>query len=293
MAGRGWHLAICLVTATLAGCTGYSEKSNFTPPSVPLLGSLATADHDDTTATVLLSASVAGLTCAESRIVLARAEGEGFKSVQVLGIRSQYGGGEAAAVADLAPGTYHVVLVACRNGNNVVSVGGAHSGSQEVPWKTELWGRSLAYFALASGEVLDAGQLTIQAVTVKGFSQSIADRKTKVSVEASGTAALAEATRLRPDLASRLHSIPMTLAGGEPMIIFKCRLEAPDKALPNDGTSHVTDLVAQNPAAGQVIANIGSSTRDAERCVDAGAANDKLLSAAAGAAVTAVGSAAP
>ncbi len=275
-----------VLTATLAACSGYSPKSNFTLPSVPFLASDSGAEGGDGKASVLLSASVAGLTCAESRIVLARADGDGYKTAQVLSINSQFGGGAAAVVADLTPGTYHIVDVACRNGNNVVSVG-AVAGNDMVPWKPEKWSRALASFALANGEVLDAGQLTVTAEQVKGFTTGLSNRRAKASVEASGTAALAEATRLRPELAATLHSSLMTIVDGGPLLITKCKLTAPDKALPSDGSSKVPELVAQNPVVGALLSSVSAATRDADRCVSESKMNDQLMSAAAGAAAAA------
>jgi hypothetical protein len=137
---------------------------------------------------------------------------------------------------------------------------------------------------VTDGDVLDAGELTLKAEAVKSFTQGMSNRKVRASVEPSATAALAEAARLRPDLATKLHTTFMTLADNGALVIAKCKLEAADKVLPKDGSSNLPDVVAQNPAAGPLIATLGSATSEAQRCVPEGAPNDKQLTAVAGAA---------
>ena len=264
----------------LAGCSGYSAKSAFTMPNFRQfrLGDKV-AEGGIGRGTVLLSASLNGLTCAETRIVLARAEGAAFRTADVLSVDTRFGGGAAAAVADLAPGTYHVAQVACRNGNSVVFAGGDPKG-EGVPWKAAEWRAPLASFALANGEVLDAGHLKITAEKVKGFTTSIANRKAKAAIEPSGNAALAEAARLRPELAGKLHAQAMTLTGDGGVTLAKCHLLAPEKALPADGSSHLPEVVAANPAAGPVLQTFGTPTRDADKCIGELKTQDHLLNAA-------------
>ena len=70
------------LAAMLCGCSGYSQKSDFTLPSFPGLAAMTgLGPRDDGKATVMFSASIDGLTCAESLVVLAQADGDGFKTV--------------------------------------------------------------------------------------------------------------------------------------------------------------------------------------------------------------------
>ncbi len=284
------RLVPCLTAALLAGCTGYDPKSNFTLPSVPILTGTVVDTRDDSTATVVISAVIGGLTCAESRIALARADGAGLKTFGVLEIKSQFGSGAAAGVTDLEPGAYYVVAVACRNGANVVAVMAtpdAATPPDPVPWRPQRWANSLAAFTIASGAVLDVGQLTFTPEKVKGFSSTIGNRKALAAVQLSSGNALAETLRLRPDIAAKLHSSPMALLTGGAVSIAKCRLEAPDKALPKDGSSHLPDIVAQNPEAAPLVSAYATPLRDSNRCVPEGRTQDKVLSAVAGAAAAA------
>lgn len=283
-------LQLCLAATVLAGCTGADPKSNFALPSVPYLAGTAGSARAENKATVLVSASIAGLTCAESRITLARADGAGFKTFGVLEINSQFGGGAAAGVTDLDPGAYHIVSVACRNGANVVAVTAtpdAATPPDPVPWQPKRWANSLAAFTVPSGDVLDVGQLTFTPEKVKGFSAGIDKRKALASVALSSGAALAETLRLHPEIAANLHSGPMALLAAGPVAIAKCRLEAPARALPTDGSSHLPDIVAQNPEAAPLVADFATQLRDANRCVPEGKTQDKVLSAVAGAAAAA------
>lgn len=290
MDSRHAILCLCLTAALLAGCTGADPKSNLSLPSVPFLSGTAGEARGDSKATLVVSASIAKLTCAESRIVLARADGGGFKTIGVLEVNSQFGGGAAAGVTDLDPGAYHITAVACRNGSNVVSVMAAPDAAtppDPVPWRPARWSTALASFAVTSGEVLDVGQLTFTAEKVKGFATGIDKRKAVASVEASSGNALAETLRLHPEIAATLHSSPMTLAATGPLLIAKCHLESPNRALPNDGSSHLPEIVAQNPEAAPLVNAYATPLRDADRCVPEGKTQDKVLSAVAGAAAAA------
>jgi hypothetical protein len=282
----------CLTAALLAGCSGYDPKSNFTLPSVgPSVFSEVTGPARlDNKATVVVSASIAGLSCAESRIVLAQADGAGFKTHGVVEVSSTFGSGAAAGVTDLDPGTYHIAAVACRNGANVVSVMAAPDPStppDPVPWRPQRWAGSLASFAVGTGQVLDIGRLAFTPEKVKGFSPGIDKRKAVVTVVASSGEALAETLRLRPEVAANLHSSAMTLTGGAQPTISKCHLEGTDRALPKDGSSKLPDIVAQNPEAAPLVAAYATPLRDASRCVSESKSQDKALSAVAGAAAKA------
>lgn len=281
-------LSLCLAAALLAGCSGVDPKSNFSLPTVPFLASAAGAARADSKATLVVSAAIADLTCAESRVVIARPDGAGFKSFGVIAVASQFGGGAAAGITDIDPGTYHIVAVACRNGANVVAVMAAPDpGSttpDPVPWQPQRWTSSLAAFTIASGDVLDIGQLTFTPEKVKGFSTGIDKRKAIASVAVSSGNALAETLRLHPEIAANLHSGPMALLTGAAVTIMKCHLEAPARPLPSDGSSRLPDIVAQNPEAGPLVSAVATPLRDSNRCVPEGKTQDKVLSAVAGAA---------
>ena len=280
----GWGsraAALGALTGLLAGCSGYSPKSDFTPPSVSIFGGFGAAGPaTEGKATVLLSSVVEGLTCAESRIVVARADGNVFKTVRVEKFDSLFGGGAGAAVIDLDPGSYHVVQVACRNGANVVYAG-ANPRQDAVPWQADHWTRSLASFAVADGDVLDAGALVVTPAKVDGFGAGINGRKASLAVRQSGEAALAEIVRVRPDLAPRLHSNPMQAADVKDLALGKCRLVAPSRPLPGDGSSKLTDALAEHPEAAPVIKSIGSATTEADGCVPEAAGGLPLAGVAA------------
>ena len=261
-------MATGLLAALLGGCTGYSAQSAFTLPTLaPVnLSAFGLASGQDAKSTVLLSANIAGLTCAESRVVLARPDAIGFATAGVYPVNSQFGNGSAAAVIDLAPGIYHIVHVACRNGSNVVSAG-ANPHKDAVPWTAPRWDKSLASFELAPGEVLDAGELSVKLATVEGFSAGIDGRAAKFAIRPSDPQAMAELVRQRPDQAPNLHAVPMTLTASGAQTISKCRLIAPKLVLPTDGSSKVPEILAENPQVKPVFDMVAGGTRDANSCV--------------------------
>src|SRR5450631_762220 len=259
-------VSLWVLAAALAGCSGYSPKSNFTLPSVSPFGNLFSAPPAEGKATVLFSSTISGLSCAEKRVVIGQAEGDGFRTVMQEKIDSGFGRGEGAAVVDLDPGTYHVVEVACRNGAYVVHAG-ANPVKDAVPWQAERWTRSLASFTLASGDVLDAGELVITPVTVSGFGAGINGRKADIAVRPSPEGALAEIVRERPELAPRLHTSWMQIADVSQLALAKCRLDAPRQAPVHDGSSKLTDALAEHPEAAPVVKSIGTATTTAESCV--------------------------
>ena len=278
----GWSpLAIGILAASLAGCSGYSPKSNFILPTLPILALAATAPAGSDKSTVLISADVAGLTCAEGLIVLGRADATGFATAGTYAVDSQYGAGSAAAVIDLTPGTYHVVHVACRNGSKVVSAG-TNPHKDAVPWRSEHWDKSLASFELVPGELLDVGELAVTAGAVEGFASGIDGRKATLAVRPSNARALAELIHQRPDQAPALRARPMQLTATTTSSLAKCRLVAPKVVLPKDGSSKVPDLLAENPAAKPVVEMIAGGTRDADGCVPESDALPSLTPAAAG-----------
>ena len=280
MAARIGSVVIGVLAGSLAGCSGYSPQSNFTLPSLPVFGPVAKDVGGDRKSTVLMSANIAGLTCAEARIVLARAEGPGFATTGVYAVESLFGSGANGAVIDLDPGTYHVVQVSCRNGGKVVYAG-ANPAKNAVPWQSDHWNQSLASFGLGAGEVLDVGELTLTLATVAGFSAGIDGRKAELSVHASSQRAVAEFARLHPDQAPRLRTTPLTLVASASSTIAKCRLVAPRRALPQDGTSKVPEILASTPEAKPVIESITGGIKDADGCVPDGAAAPAQASAQA------------
>ena len=261
-----WVAAMGVLATGLAGCSGYSPKSDFSLPTITPFGALSGAPSPEGKATVLLSSAIQGLTCAEKRVVLALADGDGFKTVRQEKIDSTFGGGAGASVIDLDPGTYHVVQVACRNGAYVVYAG-ANPVKGAVPWQAERWQRSLASFAVAPGDVLDAGELLMVPVQVQGFGSGIDGRKVDAAVRPSPEKALAEIVRARPELAPKLHTSWMQVTGGGQLALAKCRLDSPQRALPKDGSSKLPDVMAAHPEAAPIVKSIGTATTDADSCV--------------------------
>jgi len=280
MWSRHRPIAPVVLAASLAACSGYSPKSEFTPPSLSNFGTSAGIFSPGYgKATVLVSSGIAGLTCAESRIVLAQAEGDGFKTVRIEKVANLFGAGASAAVIDLDPGTYHIVEFACRNGANVVYAG-TNPSKDAVPWQADHWTHSLASFALVSGDVMDAGELLLTPIKVVGFASGIDGRKANLSVGPSPQTALAEIVRVRPELAPGLHSAVMHLAGATEIVLAKCRLVAPQKAVPADGTSKLPEVLAAHPEAAPVVKSIGTATTDADSCVSEGGSGFPLTSSA-------------
>ena len=257
-----------LLAALLAGCSSYSSQSAFTLPTLSAfnLPQFASPSDDGAKGTVLLSANIAGLTCAESRVVLARADATGFATAGVFPINSQFGNGSGGAVIDLPSGIYHIVHVACRNGSKVVSAG-VNPYKEAVPWKSDHWESSLASFELAPGDVLDVGELSVTLAKVDGFSSGIDGRAAAFAVKPSDPHALAELIRQRPDDAPRLHTAAMTLKSAGAQTISKCRLVAPKVRLATDGSSKVPELLADHPQAKPVFDMIAGGTKDADGCV--------------------------
>jgi hypothetical protein len=257
---------VVLFAASLTACSGYSPKSSFSMPSIlPAFGS-PSATPAEGKATVLLSSSIQGLTCAEKRVVLAQADGDGFKTVRQERVDSIYDGGTGAAVMELDPGTYHIVEVACRNGAYVVHAG-TNPAPGAVPWQAGRWTRNLASFDVSPGEVLDAGELVLTPVVVSGFGGGIDGRKADLAVRPSSEPALAEIVRARPELAPRLHTSWMTVAQGPDVLLAKCHLQSPNKPLPTDGSSKLPDALAAHPEAKSLIDGIGWATTDAKACL--------------------------
>jgi len=264
MRGLVRYLALGAAAAGLAACSGYSPKSDFTLPSVnPFASTTGTVAGDK--ATVMFASGIEGLSCAETHIVLAQADGDGFRTVHHERIDTRFGGGAGAAVLVLDPGTYHVVALACRNGANVVHAG-TNPKADGVPWQSEHWTRSLATFSLASGEVLDAGELILAPQKVAGFAAGIDGRKANLTLRPSSEAALAEIVHTQPDIAPKLHTRWMQLVDPNVLALAKCHLEAPKKALPHDGSSKLPDVLNEHPEAAPVVKAIGTATTDAESC---------------------------
>ena len=275
--GMGRSTWVALLAGLLAGCSGYSPKSNFTMPTFPSFGSLTQSGADDGgKATVMLSAIIEGLSCAESLIVLAQADGDGFKTSQVEKVDSSFGGGAGAAVVELDPGTYHIVQYACRNGAYVVNAG-TNPVAEAVPWKADHWPHSLATFAVAGGDVIDAGEIVLTPQTVEGFGAGINGRKARLSVRASGEPALAEIIRVRPEIAPRLKSNLMQIAGSLEQTLAKCRLSARPKPLPKDGSSKIPEILAKHPEAAPAVELVGTATADLDSCLGEANAAAMLL----------------
>jgi len=275
-------ILLALLAASLAGCTGYSAKSNFTLPSItPFSTSSDTTSPADGKATVLFTSSIEGLACAEKHMVLAVAEGGGFRTIRQERVDSDFDGGAGAAVVDLDPGTYHIVDVACRSGANVVHAG-TNPAPDAVPWEAEHWTRSLASFALAPGDVLDAGELVLTPKRVDGFGAGIDGRKVELTVRPSAEKALAEIIRSRPELAPRLHTSWMVVAEGTGPLLAKCHLVSPNRPMPKDGSSKMPDVIAEHPLAKPLVDSIGWATTDSHSCThDAGGGKSPLGSVSA------------
>ena len=259
-------VVLMLMAVTLAGCSGYSDKSNFSLPTITPFGLWSATPPAEGKGTVLLSAAIEGISCAEKRFVLATADGDGFKTARVERIESTFDGGDGAAVIELAPGTYHVVQVTCRNGAYVVHAG-TNPKQDAVPWLSERWTRSLASFSVNSSDVLDAGELALIPGKVAGFTAGISGRKAEVSMRPSPERALAEIVRSRPELAPRLHTTWMQIDDTNAFTIAKCRLDSPQKPLPRDGSSKLPEVLAEHPEAVPVVKSIGTATTDADSCV--------------------------
>lgn len=264
MRGAVRCLALGVAAASLAACSGYSAKSNFALPSINPFGSGIGPVSGDK-ATVMFASGIEGLSCAETHIVLAQADGDGFRTAHHEKIDTRFGGGAGAAVLVLDPGTYHVVALACRNGANVVHAG-TNPKADGVPWQSEHWTRSLATFTLASGEVLDAGELILAPQKVAGFAAGIDGRKANLTLRPSSEAALAEIVHSQPDLAPKLHTRWMQLVDPNIVALAKCHLEAPNKPLPHDGSSKLPEVLNEHPEAAPVVKALGTATTDAETC---------------------------
>ena len=248
------------------------------PSILPAFSSQADAPAQGK-ATVLLSSSIQGLTCAEKRIVLAQADGDGFKTVQQERVDSVFDGGTGAAVMELEPGTYHIVEIACRNGAYVVHAG-TNPAPGAVPWQAERWTRNLASFEVSPGEVLDAGELVLTPAIVSGFGGGIDGRKADLAVRPSSESALAEIVRARPELAPKLHTSWMTVAQGAGVLLAKCLLMSPNKPLPTDGSSKLPDALAAHPEAKPLFDGIGWATTDARGCLHEADAGKSALGSA-------------
>jgi hypothetical protein len=270
-------VALGLLAASLAGCSGYSSKSNFSLPTILPFGTGEGADASpEGKGTVLISSSIQGLSCAEKRIVLAQAEGDGFRTVRQERIDSTFDGGTGAAVMELDPGTYHIVEVACRNGAAVVHAG-TNPAPGAVPWQAEHWTRELASFSLAPGQVLDAGELVLAPVQISGFGSGIDGRKADMTVAPSQEAALAEIVRARPELAPKLQTSWMTVSADSGVVLAKCHLISPGKPLATDGSSKIPDALAAYPEAKPALETLGWATTDAKACAhDTGAGTSPL-----------------
>ena len=246
-------------------------------PSLPGLNALTDqGGRASGKATLMLSAKIDGLSCAESLIVLAQADGDGFKTVRIEKIDTAFGGGSGAAVLDLDPGTYHIVQFACRNGAYVVNAG-TNPVEGAVPWQAAKWPRSLASFAVADGDVADAGELALVPETVAGFGAGINGRRAQLAIRASSEQALAEIIRVRSEIAPALKGRPMQSTGPLTVTLAKCRLTSKPKPLPRDGSSKVPEILADHPEAKAAIDLVGTPTSAAESCVPEANAAAALL----------------
>lgn len=274
---RGMRMQGALVLSAslaLSGCSGYSPMSQFIMPSFPGLGDSAPPPVDmQGKGTVALAASIDGMTCAESRVTLAREASDGYTTTGVYAIDSRFGTGKSAALVDLPPGTYHVVQVACRNGTKVVYAGDSGTAGI-VPWQGAHWRESLASFAVVAGDAVAAGEIVVVPAKVKGFSTSVTGRAASVSVRQLDGAALGQLAGERAELAGHLKSGPMLPSQGVKLALAKCQLVAKRTPLPKDGSSNMPDLVQQHPESAPVVDELNASTREAVGCTpDQGLAN--------------------
>ncbi len=194
----------------LAGCA-----SEVSPLSPALPGSALAVSTSDPAqrATVVLVATIEGLQCGEGRIVLARAVGAGFERVTDVSVPASYAGRSPVGVVLLAPGDYHVVSYACRNGANVTYLGtGGPEG--QIPWTAAAYDHSLATFTAGRGETLIAGGLRIKRQPGSGSLLDPADRAIGLLAEGLSPAELATLAAANPDLTGDLVARPMVLSPG-------------------------------------------------------------------------------
>ncbi len=211
--GTTSRLIACALAASLlflGGCA--SEVSPLSPalPGSALAGS--TVDPAQR-ATVVLAATIDGLQCAEGRIVLARAVGAGFERVTDVSVPTSYAGRSPVGIVLLAPGAYHIVSYACRNGANVTYLGtGGPEG--QIPWTAATYDHSLATFTAGRGETLIAGGLRIKRQPGSGSLLDPADRAIGLLAEGLSPAELATLAAANPDLTGDLVARSLVLSPG-------------------------------------------------------------------------------
>lgn len=177
------------------------------------------------------SAEIADLACGDGRIVVARADDDGYIPVATLLLSQTYAGRRAVAVADFAPGDYAIVHYACRNGANVTYVGASDTPGG-VPWRGARYSGALATFSIGIGDIVDLGRLVFSPEAGDGFILKAKDRKVATAVTPLSSDLLKKAEGERPEIAGRVVARPMVVAAGAPTRLEKCALlaEAPKAA---------------------------------------------------------------
>lgn len=217
-----------LLALALGGCAGEIAAPTLSMPSLGL-----TPDGPEAVklgpgrAVGIISASIEGLQCADSRLVLARAGTGGLAAVQVIELPGTYASRPAIGVFEAEPGSYELVSYACRNGANVTYVG--HAGAEDViPWQqADGWRDSLASLSLAAGRATDLGALQIKRVGGGGgFLGKKKPAGLALDIAALPEGALGALQAERPDLAPYISAAPMALSATPPRLIGKCALTA-------------------------------------------------------------------
>jgi hypothetical protein len=219
-------MALAASSLWLTGCAS-APGSQPVLPSLSVFDAPATPSPSTEKAIVLLSAQVAGLPCAETRLVIARATGGGYATASAPSIASQFGNGTDVAVVELEPGEWHVVLFACRNGENVTLLG-APEPPGIVPWRAAQWQVAIASFQATKGQVTDAGVLTITRAKPAGFGQDDA-LPVGLAIASRTNESAALLRQRQPELVSALQEQLMVLAdpaSARPALLGKCRLVA-------------------------------------------------------------------
>jgi hypothetical protein len=249
---------LACLAAGVSGCGGYSLKSSFALPDVPMASFTQPEAPSGGQGTLIIGASIEGLSCAETRVTIATARSSGYAPVAVATIMSTFGNGERFARLNLPQGEYHVVQVACRNGANVIFAGAGHE-TTAVPWKASLWDGSLATVALGASEVVNAGEVVVSLQNAKGFSQDISGHSARVTSRA--------LEAVVDSAGSKLVDRPLAVAQAPGLKLLKCRLQLKPRNFEANGGSTVSDAVAPYPGAKPMIEQMAASTADATGCI--------------------------
>lgn len=246
----------------LAGCSGVQSPAPVLPNFPTDTESVAGTVTDSAMLGVaVLDVGIDGLQCAEGRVVLARSDGSQLIAARDVVLPTTYAGRAAVQAVELVPGTYHVVHYTCRNGANVTYAGAPADGAG-IPWSGKAWTTSLASFAVAPGEVVDVGRLSLKRIG--GGLIDLGGKKGKKGKKGFATASVAALSpeavqRLeaeRPDLAQRRKPQAMTLAAATEVKVSRCHLVAAADAKP-DATGQTANATKQSKQKSQGLAAIG------------------------------------